>query len=228
MSNELLGICFLLINFLCVVAVYRFFGVQGLFVWVGFSTVIANIQVVKTIEIFGLTATMGNVMYGTLYLVTDILHEKYGKKAAQKAVWLGFFTLVATTCIMQFALLFTPHETDVAQSAFTTIFGVLPQIAAGSLLAYMISQNLDVYLYGWFKKKFPKDNQLWIRNNGSTMISQFIDTLVFTTVAFYGMFEMDIWIDIFITTYAIKWIVALADTPFVYLAKKFKPNKTVA
>ncbi|GGE56779.1 queuosine precursor transporter [Priestia taiwanensis] len=228
MSNELLGLCFLIVNFLCVVAVYRFFGVQGLFVWVGFSTVIANIQVVKTIEIFGLTATMGNVMYGTLYLVTDIMHEKYGKDAARKSVWLGFFTLVATTLIMQFALQFTPHETDIAQPAFETIFGVLPQIAAGSLLAYMISQNTDVYLYGWFKKKFPKDNQLWIRNNGSTMISQFIDTLVFTTVAFYGMFEMDVWIDIFITTYAIKWIVALADTPFVYLAKKFHPTKSVS
>jgi queuosine precursor transporter len=227
-SNELLGLCFLLVNFLCVVAVYRFFGVQGLFVWVGFSTVIANIQVVKTIEIFGLTATMGNVMYGTLYLVTDILHEKYGKEAARKAVWLGFFTLVATTLIMQFALLFAPHETDIAQPALTTIFGVLPQIAAGSLLAYMISQNTDVYLYSWFKKKFPKDNQLWIRNNGSTMISQFIDTLVFTTVAFYGLFEMDVWIDIFITTYAIKWIVALADTPFVYLAKRFHRDKAVS
>jgi len=222
--NEILGLFSAIITFSLVLLIYRFFGRSGLFVWIGFSTVVANLQVVKTVELLGMTATLGNAMYGTAFLVTDILSEKYGKKEAQKAVWLGFFTLISLTIVMQLALLFKPHASDFAQPALETIFGLLPRIALGSLLAFLISQSLDVYLFHWFKKKFPHDSQLWIRNNGSTMISQLIDTLVFTSIAFLGVFPFHDWLQIFITTYVLKWIVATLDTPFVYIAKKISPK----
>ncbi|WP_335869645.1 queuosine precursor transporter [Bacillus sp. 2205SS5-2] len=221
MYNEWFGILFVLVNFALVLLMYRIFGKTGLFVWIGISTILANIQVVKTIEIFGLTATLGNTMYGTVFLVTDILNERYGKKEAQKAVWLGFFTLVAMTVIMQMSIIFQPHPNDIAQESLETIFGLLPRIALGSLAAYLVSQHSDVYLFTLLKKKFPKDSQFWIRNNGSTMISQLLDTLVFTSVAFLGAFPMEIWIEIFITTYILKWIVSLLDTPFGYIARRF-------
>lgn len=74
---------------------------MGLFVWIGFATVCANLQVVKTVELFGLTATLGNVMYGTIFFATDVLNEKYGPAEARKAVWLGFSTLLTLTFVMQ-------------------------------------------------------------------------------------------------------------------------------
>ncbi|OMF56010.1 hypothetical protein BK139_16480 [Paenibacillus sp. FSL R5-0490] len=221
MFNEWFGLLFAIINFILVLAMYRLFGKTGLFVWIGFSTVMANLQVVKTIEMFGLTATLGNAMYGTAFLVTDILNEKYGKEEAKKAVWLGFFTLLSMTLIMQMVLLFKPHETDFAQESLSTLFSVLPRIAAGSLAAYIVSQFTDVYIFTYLKKKFPKDGQFWIRNNGSTMISQLLDTLVFTSIAFLGVFPLEEWIQIFITTYLLKFIVAVLDTPFGYIAKRF-------
>ncbi|MBG9445123.1 queuosine precursor transporter [Cytobacillus firmus] len=221
MFNEWFGLLFALINFILVLAMYRLFGKTGLFVWIGFSTVMANLQVVKTIEMFGLTATLGNAMYGTAFLVTDILNEKYGKEEAKKAVWLGFFTLLSMTLIMQMVLMFKPHETDFAQESLSTLFSVLPRIAAGSLAAYLVSQFTDVYIFTYLKKKFPKDGQFWIRNNGSTMISQLLDTLVFTSIAFLGVFPLEEWIQIFITTYLLKFIVAVLDTPFGYIAKRF-------
>lgn len=221
MFNEWFGLLFAIINFILVLAMYRLFGKTGLFVWIGFSTVMANLQVVKTIEMFGLTATLGNAMYGTAFLVTDILNEKYGKEEAKKAVWLGFFTLLSMTLIMQMVLLFKPHETDFAQESLSTLFSVLPRIAAGSLAAYLVSQFTDVYIFTYLKKKFPKDGQFWIRNNGSTMISQLLDTLVFTSIAFLGVFPLEEWIQIFITTYLLKFIVAVLDTPFGYIAKRF-------
>ncbi|MBM7703248.1 queuosine precursor transporter [Metabacillus iocasae] len=222
MFNEVLWFVFALINFSLLLIIYRFSGKAGLFVWLGFSTVVANLQVVKTIELFGLTATLGNIMYGTAFFVTDLLNEKYGKDEARKAVWLGFFTLIAMTIIMQFVLAFEPASIDFAQESLETIFGLLPRIALGSLLAYMISQHLDVYLFSLLKKKFPHPSQLWIRNNGSTMVSQFVDTLVFTLIAFIGFYPLSEWIQIFITTYFIKMIVAIIDTPFIYLARSFK------
>ncbi|MCP3738855.1 queuosine precursor transporter [Rossellomorea sp. BNER] len=221
MFNEWFGLLFVLINFILVLAMYRLFGKTGLFAWIGISTILANLQVIKTIEIFGLTATLGNAMYGTAFLVTDILNEKYGRKEAQKAVWLGFFTLLTMTIIMQMTLLFKPHPDDFAQQSLATIFGIIPRIALGSLAAYLVSQFADVYIFSYLKNKFPKDSQFWIRNNGSTMISQLLDTLVFTSIAFLGEFPPEVWIEIFLTTYILKWIVSILDTPFGYIAKRF-------
>ncbi|PFG05980.1 queuosine precursor transporter [Bacillus sp. es.034] len=224
MFNIWFGLVFVLITFSCLLVMYRMFGRTGLFVWIGISTILANLQVVKTIEIFGLTATLGNAMYGTAFLVTDILNEKYGKKDAQKAVWLGFFTLIVMTIIMQLALLFQPHPDDFAQESLATIFGIIPRIALGSLAAYLVSQFTDVYIFTYLKKKFPTDGQFWIRNNGSTMVSQLLDTLVFTSIAFLGEYPMHVWLEIFITTYLLKWVISLMDTPFGYIAKRFPKN----
>ncbi|OIU71299.1 queuosine precursor transporter [Rossellomorea aquimaris] len=221
MFNIWFGLLFVIITFSLLLIMYRMFGRTGLFVWIGLSTILANLQVVKTIEIFGLTATLGNAMYGSAFLVTDILNERYGKKEAQKAVWLGFFTLIIMTIIMQMALIFQPHPEDIAQGALSTIFGLIPRIAAGSLAAYLVSQFTDVFIFSYLKKKFPGDRQFWIRNNGSTMISQLLDTLVFTSIAFLGTFPFDIWLEIFITTYLLKWLISILDTPFGYIAKRF-------
>ncbi|MEC3885906.1 queuosine precursor transporter [Halobacillus litoralis] len=220
MSNEILWILFALINFALLIGIYRMFGKPGLFVWIGMSTVLANIQVVKTVEMFGLNATLGNIVYGTAFLATDILNEKYGKKEARKAVWLGFSTLIIMTIIMQFAILFNPGENDIAQPALQSLFGLVPRIALGSMLAYIVSQYFDVWLYAKLKEMFPSDRALWIRNNGSTMISQLLDTSIFCFIAFFGLYPFEIWIEIFITTYIIKFIVAAMDTPFFYMAKK--------
>ncbi|WP_099158314.1 queuosine precursor transporter [Virgibacillus ndiopensis] len=219
MANEIIWILFAVVNFSLLLLFYRLYGKMGLFVWIGMATVIANIQVLKTIELFGLTATLGNIVYGSAYLATDILNEKYSKQDAKKAVWLGFTTLITMTVIMQIALSFEPGPNDIAHSSLESLFGIIPQIALGSLAAYIISQYFDVWIYDKLKKLFPSDRFLWIRNNGSTMISQLLDTTIFCSIAFYGQYPFDIWIEIFVTTYIIKFVVALLDTPFMYIAK---------
>jgi uncharacterized integral membrane protein (TIGR00697 family) len=223
MFNEVLGIGFAILNMIFVLLMYKFFGRTGLFVWVGFATVLANIQVVKLIEIFGLTATLGNAVYGSIFLVTDILNEKYGKKEAKKAVWLGFSSLIMMTIIMQVVLQFEPAPDDFAQESLTTIFGLIPRIALGSMIAYIVSQYTDVLIFSFLRKLFPSDGAFWIRNNGSTMLSQLLDTLIFTSIAFLGVYPTDVWISIFISTYVLKFLVSIVGTPFGYLAKRITP-----
>lgn len=223
MHNELLGIGFALLNIIFVLIMYKFFGRTGLFVWVGFATVLANIQVTKMIEIFGLTATLGNAIYGSIFLVTDILNEKYGKKEAKKAVWLGFASLIMMTIIMQVVLQFTPSPDDFAHDSLSTIFGLIPQIALGSIIAYLVSQYTDVYIFSFLRKLFPSDKAFWIRNNGSTMLSQLLDTLIFTSIAFYGVLPLDVWMSVFFSTYLLKFLVSILGTPFGYIAKKMTP-----
>jgi len=221
--NEFWGLGFALFNFVLLLIMYKFFGKTGLFAWVAISTVLANIQVTKTIEIIGLTATLGNSLYASTFLATDILNEKYGKKEAKKAVWLGFSSLLIMVLVMQFGIKFIPAESDFAQGSLETIFGLVPQIAIGSMIAYLASQHLDVIIFSALRRLFPKDSQFWIRNNGSTLISQLLDTLIFTSIAFWGVFPFDVWLQIFISTYVLKFVVSVLDTPFGYLAKLIKP-----
>ena len=223
MFNEVIGLGFAILNMIFVLIMYKFFGKTGLFVWVGFATVLANIQVVKLIEIFGLTATLGNAVYGSIFLVTDILNEKYGPKEAKKAVWLGFISLIMMMVIMQVVLLFEPTPDDIAQQSLETIFGLIPRIALGSMIAYIISQYTDVMIFTFLRKLFPSDAAFWIRNNGSTMLSQLLDTLIFTSIAFIGVYSTDVWLSIFISTYVLKFLVSIVGTPFGYMAKRITP-----
>lgn len=230
MFNLWFGAIFMLVHFSLFLLSYRFFGRIGIYAWIGMATVLANIQVVKTIDIhaFGIAIaiTLGNTMYGTIYLASDLLNEKYGEKAAKKAVWFGFFTLIATTIIMQMALIFEPLNDEFplqVQGAMETLFGLMPRIALGSLCAYFVSQFLDVKIYTVLKRMFPSPNQLWIRNNGSTSISQLVDTFIFCTIAFAGAngYDSHLWLSIFISTYVIKFIVSVCSTPFLYAARSF-------
>jgi queuosine precursor transporter len=214
----------LLVNFFLIILAYKLFGKWGLIMWIPVSVIVANIQVIQTVKLFGLAATLGNIVYAASFLITDILSENYGKREAKKAVWVGFFSLIAMTLLMNLALSFKPLEGDefssVTHDAISTIFKLMPRIALASLTAYLLSQTHDVWAFHFWKRHFNAENQLWIRNNLSTMVSQLIDSSVFVLIAFYGVFDKSVLLEIFITTYFLKWIVAAADTPFVYWARR--------
>ncbi|WP_028553013.1 queuosine precursor transporter [Paenibacillus sp. UNC451MF] len=222
MFNFIWGVAFVIVNFGLFLLSYRLFGRKGLYAWVGFATVLANIQVVKTIEMFGIVMTLGNSIYASIYMTTDLLNEKYGPRAARQAVWFGFFSLFASAIIMQMVLVFVPQETDISQEALKTIFGLAPQIALGSLSAYFVSQFLDVRVFSALKNRFPAYNQFWLRINGSMGLSQFVDSLVFCSIAFYKVYPLDVWLQILITTYVLKFVISAAGTPVLYLARSFR------
>ena len=223
MINEILWFSLLILNFFIVIIAYKLFGKTGLYVWTAVGVILANIQVMKTIQIFGLVTAMGNVIYSSLYLVTDIINENHSKKDAQKGVWIGFFVLIATTIIMQISIQFIPDKSDFLSEHITAIFSVLPRIAFASLMAYLLSQSFDVWFFSKLKKRH-KEKKLWLRNNLSTITSQLIDNSIFTLVAFVGVFSWDIIGQIFLTSFILKIILASFDTPFVYLARKIKHN----
>ncbi len=219
MSNEFLWVLMLVINFVSIMIFYRTMGKTGLFVWVPISVIIANIQVLKTVELFGITNTLGNIVYATSFLVTDILSENYSKKDAFKAVIIGFMSLIFMTLIMNIAIMFKPSSDDFAQGSLITIFSLMPRIAFASLTAFLLSEFHDIWAYNFWKKKFSDRKFIWIRNNASTIVSQLIDSSVFTVIAFAGVFPKEIFFQILATTCFMKWIVAACDTPCVYIAE---------
>lgn len=225
--NEILWIVMLIANFGAILVVYRLFGTIGLFVWMPIATITANIQVLKTIEIFGLTATLGNIVYASSFLVTDIFSELYGKQKARLAVLSGFVAIIAVTGLTNLALVFEPAESDFVQESLEVVFGFLPRVAGASVAAYLVSQFHDVWAYALLRRLIPSRRFLWIRNNLSTMVSQLIDSVVFTALAFWGVFELSIFLEILLTTYVLKFVVAAADTPFLYLARRWKELEKV-
>ncbi|MBI9098939.1 MAG: queuosine precursor transporter [Spirochaetaceae bacterium] len=231
--NELFWVILLLVNFSAILLAYRLFGKTGLFIWIPIATIVANVQVLKMVDIFTVTATLGNIVYASSFLVTDILSENYGKKAAVKAVKIGFFSLISMTALMYISLKFIPSPHDFAHESLTRIFGIMPRIALASLTAYLLSQTHDIWMYNVIRNKFPAERFIWLRNNGSTMISQLIDTTVFTFIAFIGLvmrkeLSWDVFWQIFWTTYPLKWVVAAADTPFIYIASYWHRKELVA
>jgi len=218
--NELYWVLLLALNFSAILLAYRFFGKTGLYIWTPIAVIVANIQVLKTIELFGVVATLGNIVYATSFLATDILNENHGREDARKAVAIGFFSLIVMTVFMNVALLFIPHSSDFAHKSLSTLFTVMPRIAVASLIAYLISQLHDIRAYHFWKTRFPDTKFIWLRNNASTMVSQLLDSLIFSTIAFYGLFPFSVFLEIVVTTYLLKWLVAALDTPLLYLAKR--------
>ncbi|MBD3369949.1 queuosine precursor transporter [Candidatus Fermentibacteria bacterium] len=207
---------------LVVLGVFRWFGREGLLALIAAAIIVCNLQVMKITTLFGVTVTLGNVLYGTVFFCTDLLNEMYGPSAARKGVLIGFVSMLFMTAVMQVALLFgvadDPWAVEV-QESMRTIFGFMPRLALASLGAYLLSQFHDVWAFHFWRRK-TSGRHLWLRNNLSTIVSQLIDTLVFCTIAFLGVLAREHFMQVMVTTYVMKLVVAAFDTPFMYLGRK--------
>lgn len=224
MPNELIFIITVLIYLGSVLGLYKLFGKNGLYAFAVFGTLLGNIAVCKNVDIFGVATTAGNVLYASTFLVTDILSEKYGRKDAAKAVAYSFSIMILWMLGTQLILWFTPNANDYINESLKTVFGLVPRITVASLMGFVCSQNIDVFLYHFiWKRTGSGKSKLWLRNNGSTLTSQLIDTVIFTFTAFWGVYPNDVFVSILLTTYLFKAAVALMDTPFMYIARRITP-----
>ena len=192
------------------------------------ATISANIEVLILVNAFGMEQTLGNILFASTFLVTDILSEVSGKKAANQAVNIGILTSLTFIIISQSWLLYQPGANDWAHSSIVNIFSNTPRMMAASLIVYAISQKFDVWLYHkWWglTKRLCGDSRryLWLRNNGSTLLSQLLNTVLFTMGAFLGTYDTRTLISIMWASYVIFIFTSLADTPAVYLARRIRP-----
>lgn len=227
MRNELLLIGSVIMIYSVVIISYKLFGKNGLFAMTSIATVLANIEVLMLIEAFGISQTLGNVMFASTFLITDILSENEGKKSAATAVWIGVFTSVVMLAFTQYWLLYVPSAEDWARAPISQIFSTTPRLMLASFTGYVVSQRLDVWLYHkWWdftSKRCGNDMRfLWVRNNFSTLISQVINTVIFTLIAFGGWYDQKTLFTVMFSTYVVYIFTSLLDTPVVYIARRMK------
>lgn len=232
MHNETFFFLLLVTMFGATLLAFRL-GRSYLFGLIMLEVGLMNIFVVKQFNIFGLAVTGGNILYGGIFLATDLLTEHYGKAIAKKAVWAGFGAGVFMLVASQLTTAMTPNEFDTTGRAFETLFSPTARIVLASLASYLIVQHLDVWLYAALKK-LTADKFLWLRNNLSTIVSQTIDSIFFTAAGlliipifaesklFAGFVPVAAFWQVVGFTIAVKILIAILDTPIIYISKSMK------
>jgi uncharacterized integral membrane protein (TIGR00697 family) len=177
-------------------------------------------------KVFGLTftTTVGMVPFPVTFLLTDVLNEFYGKRAARFVTLLGFGMAVLSFMFIYLAgaipiadMTRDPSWTGVTEASFSNVFlGSLRMIAA-SMTAYMVAQFTDIGVFNVLKR-LSKNRHIWLRATGSTMVSQLIDTVTITIVAWSGVFPVSTMKDMVISSYTMKIMIAVGLTPVIYLA----------
>ena len=223
--NELFLIITLLVSFGGTILFLKVFGKGGLFAWIGIATVFANIEVTIVVHAFGMDQTLGNTLFAASFLATDILSEVYGKSDATKGVLAGIFTSLTFILLSFLWVHYITAESDWASEYVHCLFSNTPRMLLSSLLAYVISEFVDVSLYhAWWnlteKKTGSHTKMLWFRNNFSTLISQFVNIVLFNFGAFLGIYTFKELLAITASCYVIYVATSLLDTPFVYIARK--------
>ena len=218
MNNVLLIFLNIIVCFTSVILVEKIFKKEGLYVWTAIALIMANILECKTIGLLGFTSTTGNVLFASVFLATDIMCEKYGKEYSKKAIGLAVFAMIAFTAVMQIGLLFKPDSTDFAHDAMNTLFSLNLRITISSLIMFYISNRFDIFLYEKIKNKLP--NKLWVRNNVATITSNVCENYFFIFFAFVGIYDIPSMLNIATTISVVEIVIAIFDTPFLYLSKK--------
>src|SRR3989344_2612460 len=178
---------------------------------------ISNIIAYKIVAFdFGFTtifATSATLVFSVTFLLTDIVNEKFGRKETQRMIFIAFITQVAVAFFILIAINLPSAPFWKDQEIFSKTLGFAPRIMVASWIAFLISENLDAYIFSWFKK-FTKNRYLWMRNVFSSIPSMFIDTIIFVTIAFYGIQPL---MPLIIGVVVIKWLVGIVNIPFMYL-----------
>ncbi len=187
------------------------YGVEYPIAFISALVVMAGVFANKIIEIGPLTVPAGVMVFSMTFFVTDIISEKWGKKEARKAVWAGFFSALVLAVSTHIVVGWQPaYESS---KAFTEALSLTPRIAFAGIVAYLFSQHYDVWFFHFLKRK-TKGKHLWMRNNLSTATSQLIDSIVFVSIAFYGVFPV---IPLIFGQWIVKTVIAAIDTPFIYV-----------
>lgn len=218
MTNEALFLIEIIGVFGSLLLSKKLLGSKGLVAWVAVVGILANLQVNKCIKIFGLDATLGNVLFASSFLATDMISETYGKKTAKKAVIAGIFSMGLFILTTQMALLFTPSEADFAHEPMKELFTISLRTTTASVLMYALANVLDVVLFDKLKKA-TNGKYLWLRNNVSTIVCNCAENFGFVFLAFGGVLDFQTVMTIALSTCAIETIIALLDTPFAYIAR---------
>jgi len=222
--NEALFFGFVILDLFLALIFLKIWGKTGIVVFYVIHIIMSQVTVKMQITLFGFTTIFGSILFAVLFLCTDIITEHFGKEEGYKTVNIGVASLIFFILVVQTALLFIPSSTNQVIGSFKNLFVDQWRIVISDIvISYLLIQKFDV----WFFHKiaeWTKNKYLWLRNNLSTWTSQTITAILFFQAAFAGTIPQSILWQIIFVGLVMKLIVALFDTPYIYLSYWFLPN----
>lgn len=176
---------------------------------------ISNIAATKLIAIGPLITDGGAFLFPLTYILGDILAEVYGWRSARRAIVTGFAMSILAAVTFFVVQLAPAADAYTNQAAFEAVLGFVPRIVLASVLGYLVGQLLNAYVLVWIKAR-TKERHLWVRLLGSTVVGEFADTLVFCTVAFYGVITGAEFLNYVIVGYLYKTAIEAVFLPVTY------------
>lgn len=223
-ENEALFIVTLFMTMTLCYLVFRFFGRIGLIAWISFAVILANLEVLKIVDLFGIETCLGNILFGTIYLAMDVLVECYGRKTATRALYAGFVVFAVFTLLTQIDILFIPAESDFISPAFQQLFEMVPRMCLASIASYLVGNFIDVRMYAWFRDR-QGERSMWIRSNVTKLFVQLLDNVILFTIAYIGVYDLTLILTLSVTAWIVEFIVTVCDTPFMYACRKHAREK---
>ena len=236
---ELIWVGLLCASFAAILVLHRWLGPAGLYVYMTVAIIGGNLHVLKLTQfsVFPDPVALGTILFSTTFLCTDILTEYHGAPAARRGVILGFAGLILFNLFLFAALAFRPLDPAAGalgasgadmQTHLEAVFLPAPGILAASLIAYLVSQFNDIWIFSRLREA-TGGKYLWLRNNLSTWISALVDSIVFSLLAFVVFAPDPVgWKPLIFTyilgTYGLRVVVAILDSPVVYLARPARPS----
>ena len=178
-----------------------------------FSNIVASKIAEFNLGFASFFAPAAVLIFSVTFLMTDIVNEKFGRKETHRMIFIALIAQVAISLFSWLILSLTPAPFWQNQSAFEIILGQVPRIIIASWIAFFISENLDAYIFAWFKN-LTKGKHLWMRNSLSSLPSMAIDSVLFVVIAFYGLQPI---LPLILGLIVTKWLVGIIDIPFMYL-----------
>lgn len=168
--------------------------------------------------IYTFEISVGILPYPITFLITDLISEIYGQKRANQVVVSGLFaTVFVLGIVMVSNEVVATNWSPVNDATFNQVFGLTGAAVTASMIAYLLAQLIDIRVYH-FWKKLTNGKHLWLRNNASTMTSQFVDTeSVLSLLCLFGAIELDKFAALLLSGFLFKVLIAAIDTPFLYL-----------
>ncbi len=173
-------------------------------------------------DFFGLYTfeiSVGILPYPITFLITDIISEIYGKRKANQIVTIGIFASFFSMLIVFISGMVPATDwSPISDTLFNKVFGATAIAVFASMLAYLFAQYIDIQLFH-FWKRLTKGKHLWLRNNFSTFLSQFVDTFtVLILLCSFGKIEWKLFSSLLLSGFLFKVLIAALDTPLLYLA----------
>lgn len=185
--------------------------------WLALLSIAMNLFVLKQITLFGLSVTSSDALAVGYLLGLNLIQEFFGSKSARQTIWISLFISISFVLLSQIHLAYAPNQYDVTQAHFSSLLTPMPRIIIASLITSLIVQLIDLSFFGFLRKK-TEGRYLTGRITLALILSQSLDTVLFSFLGLYGIVENTL--HIMILSLTIKGVVILFSTPFVFLSKR--------